>query len=69
MGFEVDQRLHEQRDKTQALLSESENIKKNNDNLVSKNLNSQNEAIKAKLEARRNASFNKSTLSLMASKD
>lgn len=62
MGFEIDQQLKEQTDKAQNLLIESVNTKKMNDNLVSKNLDNQKEAIRLKLEQRRNASFMKCTL-------
>lgn len=62
MGFEVDQKLKDETEKAQNLLLESVNTKKIIDDLVSKNLDSQKDAIRQKLETRRNASFMKCIL-------
>lgn len=59
MGFEVDLQLQEHTEKANHLLQASVKAKKDNDELINKNLESQKEAIRQKIEQRRTSSFMK----------
>jgi ElaB/YqjD/DUF883 family membrane-anchored ribosome-binding protein len=59
MGFEIDSQLQEQTDKANHLLLASVKAKKENDDLIRGNLESQKEAIRQKIEQRRTSSFMK----------
>jgi hypothetical protein len=60
MDFEVDKQLAEVKTKAEGLVQNIISTKKENDDIISKNLEEQKDAFKKRLEARRNQSFMKS---------
>lgn len=62
MVFEVDEQLKEHTDKANSMLQSSVKAKRNNDDLIQKNLESQKEIIRQKIEMRRTNSFMKCTV-------